>query len=213
AAVDAAQLQLDYANVTSPVSGIITAKGVTKNNMTSPGSVAYTIMSNGSKYVVFYVSEVVMKELSEGQSITVDKNGIKYDAQIIENPGVADQQSGLFKVKAKINSSEDIVNGVKVKLIMTTQHADNVLTLPIDAVYHENEKSYVYTYSDGKANKVYVETGLFNDSVIEIIDGIALDDQVITTWSSQLRNGVEVKVDNSVSSNDIQSDDILVERN
>ena len=211
--VEAAELQLDYANVTAPVSGVITSKGVTKNNMTSPGAVAYTIMSDGTKYVSFFVSENVMKELVEGQTISVDKNGDVYGAVITENPGVIDQQSGLFKVKARVNSTDDMANGVKVKLTMMTQHSDNVLTLPIDAVYHESEKSYVYTYGNGKANKVYVETGLFNDELIEIISGISEADQVITTWSSQLRNGVEVKVDNAVSTNATQSKDILIERN
>ena len=212
AAVDAAQLQLDYANVTAPVSGIITSKGVTKNNMTSTGTVAYTIMSDGAKYVVFYVSEVVMAELYEGQIINVDRNGNIYEAEITENPGVADAQTGLFKVKARVNAGEDIVNGVKVKLTMSTQRADNVMTLPIDAVYHESEKSYVYTYANGKANKVYVETGLFDDEKIEIISGISDSDQIITTWSSQLRNGVEVKVENSLSKIDSETNSIMVER-
>lgn len=213
AGVDAAKLQLDYANVTAPVSGIVTGKSVTKNNMTSPGSVAYTIMSDGSKFVTFLVSEDVMKELYEGQTISVDRNGNTYDAVITENPGVADPQSSLFKVKAKVNAGEDIISGVKVKITMATQHADNVMTLPIDAVYHESEKSYVYTYGDGKANKVYVETGLFDDDKIEIISGLTDSDQVITTWSSQLRNGVEVKIDGAVSKNDSQADGITVERN
>ena len=212
AAVDAAQLQLDYAKVTAPVSGIITSKGVTKNNMTSTGSVAYMIMSNGTKYVSFNVSEKVMQALYEGQTISVDKGGQIYDAVITENPGVVDQQSGLFKVKARINGGEDITNGMMVKLTMTTQHSDNVMTVPIDAVYHESEKSYVYVYNNGVANKVYVETGLFDDNTIEIISGLAVDDNVITTWSSQLRNGVEVIADNSVSKDNSQSDDILIER-
>lgn len=213
AAVDAAKLQLDYANVTAPVSGIITSKGVTKNNMTSTGSVAYTIMSDGSKFVIFYVSEDIMRELQVGQSITVEKNNEELEAVITENPQVADANTGLFMVKARVNGNEDLVSGIKVKLNMTTKHADNVMTLPIDAVYHESEKSFVYTYVNGKANKVYVETGLYDDEKIEIISGITTDDQVITTWSSQLRNGSEVKVENSVSMNNSQSDDIKVERN
>ena len=213
AAVDAAKLQLDYANVTAPVSGIITSKGVTKNNMTSTGSVAYTIMSDGSKFVVFYVSEEIMRELQVGQSITVEKNNEELAAVITENPQVADANTGLFMIKAKVNGNEDLVSGIKVKLNMTTKHADNVMTLPIDAVYHESEKSFVYTYVNGRANKVYVETGLYDDEKIEIISGLTTDDQVITTWSSQLRNGSEVKVENSVSMNNSQSDDIKVERN
>lgn len=212
AAVDAAQLQLDYANVTAPVSGIITSKGVTKNNMTSTGSVGYTIMSEGNKYVVFYVSEEIMNSLYEGQSISLDRNGTNYDAVITENPGVVDSQNGLFKVKALVNAGDQLVNGVKVKITMMTQHADDVMTVPIDAVYHESEKSYVYSYDNGKAKKLYVETGLFNDEVIEIISGLNDSDKIITTWSSQLRDGVEVNVSNSGASVDNKSDDILVER-
>ena len=212
AAVDAAQLQLDYANVTAPVSGIVTSKSVSKNNMTSTGSVAYTIMSDGSKNVIFYVSEDIMKELYEGQTILIDRNGSTYDAVITENPGVVDGQNGLFMVKAKVSGGADLVNGVKVKITMVTQHAENVMTVPIDAVYHESEKSYVFSYENGKAKKLYVETGLFNDEIIEIISGISKDDQIITTWSSQLRDGVEVKTDNSVSVNNSQSEDILIER-
>lgn len=212
AAVDAAQLQLDYANVTAPVSGIITSKSVTKNNMTQVGSVAYTIMSDGSKYVSFFVSEAVMRELYVGQAISVDRSGNIYDAVITENPGVVDAQTGLFKVKARVDMGDDIINGVSVKLTMTTQHADNVMTVPIDAVYHESEKSYVYTYVNGKANKVYVETGLYDDEIIEIISGITENDQIITTWSSQLRNGVEVKTEKSMGMNNSQPGEILIER-
>ena len=212
AGVDAAQLMLDNTRVTAPVSGIVTSKNVTKNNMINTGSVAYTIMSDGAKYVTFYVSEVVMKEIMEGQTITVDRNGTIYEATVTENPGVADAANGLFKIKALINGGADIINGVKVKLTMVTQHTDNALTLPIDAVYHESEKSYVYTVVNGKANKVYVETGLFDADRIEIISGITEADYVISTWSSQLRNGVEVNVENSVSKNDSQTG-VLVERN
>ena len=212
-AIESAQMQLDNTMVTAPVSGIVTAKNVTRNNMTSTGSVAYTIMSNSNKYVSFFVSEDVMKELSVGQTISIDRNGKVYEAQITENAGVTDAQTGLFKVKALINSEDEIINGVKVKITMATKHAEGVLTLPINAVYHESEKAYVYTIVNGKANKVYVTTGLFDDEKIEIIDGITADDNVITTWSSQLRNGVEV-VDGNTSdsaSGNIQRT-IVVER-
>lgn len=214
AGVDAAQLQLDNTRVVAPVSGIVTAKNVTKNNMTTAGNVAYTIMSDGTKYVTFYVSEVVMYEIYEGQNMVIDKNGVFYDAVVTENARVADSQNGLFKIKAKIIGGEDIINGIKVKITLVTDHSDNVITLPIDAVYHESERSYVYTAENGKAEKKFVETGLFDDEKIEIISGITTDDNVIVTWSSQLRDGVEIEEEKTSSqSNNSTSDDIFVERN
>ena len=108
-----------------------------------------------------------MYEIYEGQNMVIDKNGVFYDAVVTENARVADSQNGLFKIKAKIIGGEDIINGIKVKITLVTDHSDNVITLPIDAVYHESERSYVYTAENGKAEKKFVETGLFDDEKIE----------------------------------------------
>lgn len=217
AAVEAAQLQLDNTMAIAPVSGIVTAKNVTKNNMASTGTIAYTITSDSNKYVSLYVSEEVMSELSIGQIVSIDKNGTKYNAVITENPGVADSQTGLFKVRALIDSNEPIINGMKVKITMTTRSVEDTLTIPISAVYYETERAYVYKIVDGKAIKTYVTTGLFDNEKIEILEGITAQDEIITTWSSQLRNGVEVVSENSSDSASaapapVKAGTIIVER-
>ncbi len=198
--VDAAKLQLDYTKVTAPVSGVIVQKNVTEKNMTSAGTVSYKIIADGTQYVTFYVSENVMSEINVGDVLDVDRNGNIYSAKVTENSGVADSSNSLFKIKAQLNTSEPIVNGTKVKITAATKHADNVLTVPIDCVYYEAEQPYVYTLVGGRAKRVDVTTGISDDKNIEIVEGITTDDSVITTWSSDLRDGVEVKTQTSVSS-------------
>lgn len=202
--VEAAQLQLDYANVKAPVSGIVTAKRITVNNMAAAGSPAYVITADDTQYVEFYVSEAVMDRLMIGQEITVTRNGGVYKAKVMENAGVADATNGLFFIKAQVlPGGEKLINGTKVKLTLATDSRSSVITVPVDSVYYLNEQAYVYRYQNGKAVKTDVMTGISDNDRIEITDGLDEQDTVITTWASQLRDGMDVVIEgNSAPSKD-----------
>ena len=201
--VEAAQLQLDYANVKAPVSGVVTSKYITVNNMAAAGSPAYVITADDTQYVDFYVSEAVMERLMIGQEIKVTRNGSEYTAKITENSGVADAANGLFFVKAQVvPGGEKLINGTKVKLTLATDSRSSVITVPVDSVYYLNEQSYVYVYSNGKAARRDVVTGISDGERIEITDGLGEQDKVITTWASQLRDGIDVTLDGTTPSGD-----------
>lgn len=201
--VEAAQLQLDYANVEAPVSGVVTSKYITVNNMAAAGSPAYVITADDTQYVDFYVSEAVMERLMVGQEIKVTRNNSEYTAKITENSGVADATNGLFFVKAQVvPGGEKLINGTKVKLTLATDSRSSVITVPVDSVYYLNEQSYVYVYSNGKAARRDVVTGISDGKRIEITDGLNEQDKVITTWASQLRDGIDVTLDGSTPSGD-----------
>lgn len=201
--VEAAQLQLDYANVKAPVSGVVTSKYITVNNMAAAGSPAYVITADDTQYVDFYVSEAVMERLMVGQEIKVTRNGSEYTAKITENSGVADATNGLFFVKAQVvPGGEKLINGTKVKLTLATDSRSSVITVPVDSVYYLNEQSYVYVYSNGKAARRDVVTGISDGKRIEITDGLNEQDKVITTWASQLRDGIDVTLDGTTPSGD-----------
>ncbi len=199
--VEAAQLQLDYTNVKAPVSGVVTSKNITVNNMAAAGSPAYVITADDRQYVEFYVSEAVMERLLVGQEITVTRNGTVYKAEITENAGVADAINGLFFVKAQVLPGADkLKNGTKVKLTLATDSRSQVVTVPVDSVYYLNEQAYVYLYQNGKAVRKDVVTGISDSDRIEITDGLTEQDRVITTWASQLRDGMDVMAEGSAAS-------------
>lgn len=194
ASVAQAQLQLDYAKVTSPVSGVVTRKNIDVHNMAQAGASAYLISSQDSINVSFYVSEKVMKSLSEGQKIKVERNGEEYQAVLTENVGVADADSGLFEIKAQVTDGAGLITGTSVKLTLDTERADNVMTVPVDSVYYESKTAYVYCMADNKAVKTPIETGLTNNESVEVTSGLTQDSKIITSWASQLRDGSEVRL-------------------
>lgn len=213
AGVEAAQLQLEYTQVTAPVSGVIREKNVTVNNMAMQGSTAYVITADSGSNVTFYVSEAVMKELTVGQQAKVERNGETYQATISENAGVADAESGLFKIKAQLSESDaqKLIAGTTVKITLATRRADQVMTIPVDSVYYEAQKAFVYCMEGNKAVKTEIETGITNNETVEVKSGLTKDSQIITTWASQLKDGAEVKLRDAVETKDDSSNDNIEE--
>lgn len=191
--VDSAKLQLDYTKVTAPVSGTIESFSVDQFDMVQAGNPVVVITNKDNMVANFKVSETVMKSLKEGQKVTVERNGIEYGGTISEIPLTIDAQSGLFQIKAVITGgSQDLISGTSVKVTTDTQNVQNALTIPVDAVYYDSEKAFVYEVQDGVVKKVFVETGIFDNENIEIVSGLSAESMVVTSWSSELRDGLEV---------------------
>ena len=194
-AVDSAELALSYYSVTTPISGKVISKTVEVNGMATATSPAYTIAGEDNMMVTFQVSESIMKTLTKGQKLTVERNGLTFDGVITEVGNAVNVQTGLFQVKAAVYATgEQLPSGVSVKINSDTYTAENEIIIPYDAVYFENEGSYVYTVKDNHAVKTYVTVGIFYDTRIQITDGIAEGDIIITSWSPRLIDGVEVNV-------------------
>ena len=194
--LDSAQLQLDYTKVTAPVSGVIEEKNVDKYDMAAAGVTAYVITNKESMLAKFYVTETAYKSFTLGQEVTIERNGTEYTGYISELPVTIDSATGLFEVKATINGdASQLVDGTSVKLVTRTSHVENVMTIPVDCVYYESEKAYIYTVTDGIVSKDYIEVGLFDDENIQVISGVEEGTEIISSWSSELRDGLEVNTE------------------
>lgn len=203
--VNSAELALSYYTVTTPISGRVIAKNIAVNGMAAPSSPAYTIAMENSMVVTFQVSESIRNTLQVGQDITVERNGAEYSGKITEVGNAVNMQTGLFQIKAGVDATgEQLPSGVSVKITSNTYTAENELIIPYGAVYFENEGAYVYLNVDGKAVKTYVTPGIFDDTRIQIVDGIKEGDVVITSWSPRLLDGVSVDAKVSSGQNDKQ---------
>ena len=185
--------QMDGTIVKAPISGRLESFSVVEKNMLSAGMVG-VISSEGSKTVNFAVSERVQKGIKVGDPFTVEKNGLEYHGTITEVGTMVDMQTGLFMVKAALENAEGIANGSMVKLYVTAQKAEDVLTVPANAVNYDDGNAFVYTYDSetGLATKVFVEDGLVDAERIEIESGLDYDDQIIVSWTRELYDGASV---------------------
>ncbi|MDD5939959.1 MAG: efflux RND transporter periplasmic adaptor subunit [Lachnospiraceae bacterium] len=201
AGVASAQLALDYTKVTSPVSGTITAKNVSAHNMASQQQAAYVIESDAQDKVVFYVAEKTAKSMTVGSAATMKKDGQSYKGTITLVSDTVDDSTGLFKIEARTSDPDvDLTTGSEVTLDAVTQQAKDALTVPVNSVYYDGTQAYVYVKQGDTAKKVKVTTGLSEGDTVEITDGLTADSDVITNYSTQLRDGQKVSLRSSKKS-------------
>ncbi|WP_313186105.1 efflux RND transporter periplasmic adaptor subunit [Lacrimispora sp.] len=185
-------IQMESSQVTAPIGGKVESLNISVHDMVSPQTVLCVISGEGGKAVTFYASERIVNGLKAGDSINVEKNGTGYEAAITEVNTMVDEASGLFKVKASIPEGDRLATGTSVKLTVISQKAEDVLTVPVESVYYEGGDPYIYTYADGALKRNAVTVGLADDDYAEIQAGITAEDQVITTWTSELYDGSKV---------------------
>lgn len=190
-----AQYQLDLYTVKAPISGQIESISVEKDSMASAGSPAYVISNKDSMTVTFNVAEKAKDELQVGDTIEVERNGETFAGTITEVGTMAGPQTRLFQIKASvIGAGDQLPSGVSVKVHATTQREESSLVIPYDAIYFSAGSAYVYCVEDGKLVKTPITVGLMNDNEAVVADGLNGESQVVTTWSSKLRDGAEVVV-------------------
>ncbi len=193
--LESARYQLDMYTVKAPISGQIESISVEKDSMASAGSPAYVISNKDSMTVTFNVAEKAKDELQVGDAIEVERNGETFAGTITEVGTMAGPQTRLFQVKASvIGSGDKLPSGVSVKVHATTQREESSLVIPYDAIYFSAGSAYVYCVEDGKLVKTPITVGLMNDNEAVVADGLNGESQVVTTWSSKLRDGAEVVV-------------------
>ena len=167
---------------------------MTENNFAASGTAAFVISNGSNKTVTFYVTDSVRQTLTPGQAVTVNYNGQTYEGAVTEIGGVVDAQVGQFQVKAVIDGAQDLPDGLSVELTTTAHRTAGAVLVPSDAMFFEDGVAYVYVVQDGKAVRTDVTIGLYTADQIAVTAGLTPGNEVITTWSSSLRDGVDVRL-------------------
>ena len=185
-------LQVEYTTVTAPISGIAESRNVDPHDNISTSNVIAVISAKDQIMVKFSVPERVMKNLQTGMAVTVDKYGTEYQGNITEVASVADTSNGLYDIKAAIQNGEALTTGSKAKVSVLKDIAENVMTIPVDSVSYDDGNPFIYIYDNGVAKRVGIESGIYDMERMEVEGGLNADDLVITSWSNELSDGVEV---------------------
>jgi len=181
--------QLEFSSITATISGKIESSNMEVHGMASQTNPLCVISSEGTKVVNFAVTEAILDHVKEGGQIRIEKSGSEYQGTITEVNTMVDAATGLFKVKASVDKGDALINGSTVKLYVTSDKANGVLTIPTDAIYYSNGTPHVYTFDQGMVHEVEIETGISDSENMEILSGLSADDLIITTWSPELYEG------------------------
>jgi membrane fusion protein (multidrug efflux system) len=91
------------------------------------------------------------------------------------------------------NANRSLMSGRYVQVTLTTQHFNNTLAVPSEAIISEMGIDKVFLYRSGTAQPVEIKKGLRTDKEVQIISGLEVGDTVITSGTMQLRMGMKVE--------------------
>lgn len=193
--------QVEFATITAPADGVLQNSILVKDAMIPQGTQIASLMGNGKQQLVFSATEELMKNLSLGQEVKVEKGQEQYSGSITEISGVMNAQTGLFIVKANLENSS-LPEGSRVKLTVTKDSRTGVNLLPLSVIYYDNGSPYVYLLEKGEGEngtikKQYVELGLQGEEKVEILSGLSEKDLVVSSWNNEMYDGAKVRLNSS----------------
>jgi RND family efflux transporter MFP subunit len=209
---DAAQVQLDIArssldnmSIQAPMSGVVATSSVREGEFASPQIPVYTIINTQQVKVRVNVSQTIVNNLYMGKEVYVYVDAVSnqpFVGTIVEiSPGA--DQSATFPIEIQLENPDALLRpGMFAEVTFNREAAQNSIVVPRNTVLRDNQGEFVYINKDSVAVRVDVTTGIDNGMYIEILSGVSVGDEIVTTGQTFVTNGEEINVTNrSQSSN------------
>jgi len=136
------------------------------------------------------INEVDIAKITTGLNVEVKPDAFsekKYTGVVKEVANLAVNKSNTTKIKVfpvsiYLNeSNKDLLPGLTVSCRIIIDKLEDVLYIPVDAVFTEVGKNYVYKKSGNGFKKTEVETGRSNSDYTIIVNGLEKNDVVALT--------------------------------
>jgi RND family efflux transporter MFP subunit len=185
--------------LSSPISGIVTAINVTVGDLASPGAVLATVARKERMKVIFNLNETDVADLAIGQKVHIfadSRADIVTEGTISQFFKSADTRSRSFEVRAMFPNTKDhwFRPGMYVKVTYNRAPRQNVLTVPNAAIQSTGDSRRVFTIRHGRAFDSEVTLGVANDEKTEIVSGLSERDTVVVVGANDLQDSALVSV-------------------
>jgi membrane fusion protein (multidrug efflux system) len=200
AALQVSEAKLAKMTLRAPFSGIIGLRSVSIGDYVKEGADLVNLESIDPLKVDFRVPEVFMRQVAVGQSLQVQLDAVPgrtFDGKVLAVNPLVDAAGRAVVIRAVVrNPDTSLRPGMFARVRLITRDAKNALVVPEQALVPEGDEQYVYRVVDNKAVRTKVGVGQRQDASVEVLNGLAGDDVVVTAGQLKLRDGAPVKLVN-----------------
>ena len=120
AALDQAQLNLQYAKVVAPVSGVVSDRTVEVGQNVTPGQELLKLIPLDDVWITANFKETQLREMKVGQraTIEVDANDRKYEGKVDSIAGASGERFSLLPPENATGNYVKVVQRIPVKLVL-----------------------------------------------------------------------------------------------
>lgn len=184
--------------LTTPISGVVTARNYDPGDMTGALPIVTVAQVNPVK-IIINVPESELSKVTKGMpaQITFDTYGNEiFEGKITMVSPTVDTNSKTFGVEIGLaNSNGKILPGMFGRVKLELGIANHVV-VPDRAIVKQpgSANQYVYVYHNGKVSFNKVELGQRLGNTYELLSGVEPGDTVIVTGQTKLADGVAVEI-------------------
>jgi multidrug efflux pump subunit AcrA (membrane-fusion protein) len=195
----AAQAQVSYSEVRSPISGVVTDRPLFPGETANSGSTLITVMDTSSLLAKVHLDQTVAQRLKVGDAATVTIPSVEepVSAKVSLVSPALDPGSTTVEVWVRVdNRGGKYKAGTPVGVSMKGRAAAKAVKVPVSAVLTatDGSKTVMVVGSDGVAHKKAVQLGINDGEDVQVTDGLNGSETVITTGAYGLDDGTKVNV-------------------
>lgn len=189
-------VRLAKTRIAAPFAGTLGLRSVSPGDLIEADTLITTLQTLRELQVDFSVPERYRNEVEPGTKLTLEVAGHEqpFSATVRAISSQVDINTRTLTVRADVaNPNRRLLPGNYARVELTTRN-DAALVVPSVAVLQSLNAVSVYTVENGVAVRNDVQTGLRTSAEVEILQGLAAGDEVITSGIQSVRNGQAVDV-------------------
>ena len=201
-----AETNLAYSYIRAPFAGYIAERNLDPGAYVSGTTASTSTMSRGILSIhdvetVRTLIEVVEKDvplIKIGQR--ADVRAEAYPNEVFEGTvtrivQALNRATRTMTVEVDLpNKDHRLKGGMFARVEVLVGKHPQAIQIPLDAVSRLEESQYVYVVKDGKAHQVPVELGARVENRVEVVKGLAGDEQVIVSGKDLVSEGAAVQM-------------------
>jgi membrane fusion protein (multidrug efflux system) len=193
-----AQARLSKMKIVAPFDGVVGIRGVSLGDYVKDGTDLVNVEDVRQLKVDFRLPERNLAQVRVGQPIEVVADALPGERWpgVIEaiNPRI-DVNGRSLELRGRLeNTSGKLRPGMFARVRVIVGERADALLVPEEAIVPQGEQFFVYKVVEGAARRVEVKLGVRRDAKVEILDGIAAGDRVVTAGMRLSRDGQPVRV-------------------
>ena len=192
-----ANLELSYAAVKAPISGVVASVTPKPGNFVQINTPIVRIVDTSTLEAVLNVPERELATMQAGLPVDLRVDalpGKTFTGTIDRISPVVDSGSGTFRVIAEFDSGGLLQPGMFGRIGIDYDKRANATVVPRAALLDAGTNAAVFAVRDGKAARVPVTLGYMDGQWAEVREGLAVGEQVVVAGKAALRDGSAVTV-------------------
>ena len=196
---DSAQAQVSYAEVRSPITGVITDRPVYPGEMATTGAPLLTVMDLSKVVARINMAQDQAKNVKVGNEATITPadGGELVTAKVTIVSPASDPNSTTVQVWVQAdNPGERMRAGQAVHVSIVAATLEGATLIPAAAVLPNAEGETIVLVVDDKniAHETVVQIGLREPEMVQIVAGVELGQRVVTQGGLGLGDKTKVRV-------------------